>query len=139
MGLQTRRYIFWGVCIPLRSYLTYTARYSRQARNITRTLAAVIAYRWLQGLEVGDEGFFGGPAWWADSRKMHGQLWAGFAITGDWRFLAIDTAAGAANWFISGPGMAIWPILPPLPHADAALPDGSALPDAADEAQQTEQ
>ena len=47
---------------------------------------------------IGNEGFFGGPAWWADLRPMHGKLWALYAATGKWQFVAVDTLAGAAAW-----------------------------------------
>jgi len=117
-----RRRAFWLVCIPLRAYLTYAARLSRKGRKLLRVFALAISYRWLRGLEVGNEGVFGGPAWWADSRKMHGQLWGAFAITGNWRFLAVDTAAGVANYFISGPGTAIWPSLQHLHGAADEIP-----------------
>ena len=63
-----------------------------------RAFATVVGYRWTMGLENGRETFFGGPAWWADERELHGALWLAYAITGDWRWLAVDTAFGAANW-----------------------------------------
>ena len=59
MNLQLRRYMFWGVCMPLRSYITLSARSSFQARQLLRLFALAVSYRWLQGLEVGNEGMFG--------------------------------------------------------------------------------
>ena len=63
-----------------------------------RVPAAVIAHSWLSGSISGVEGFFGGHAWWAEERPVHGVLWAWYALTGAWQFLAVDTIYGANNW-----------------------------------------
>ncbi len=63
-----------------------------------RVFAAWIGWRWVTGREVGDEGVFGGPAFWADERWLHGVLWLAYALHDDWRFLFADTAFGAFNW-----------------------------------------
>tara|TARA_Y100000817_G_scaffold252280_1_gene204848 strand:- start:4430 stop:4738 length:309 start_codon:yes stop_codon:yes gene_type:complete len=88
--------LFWGVCIPLRSYLS-----SKGDDATLRAFAAVIGGRWLLGYENGDEGVFGGPSWWKEERPLHGALWAAYAATGNSQFLKIDTAVGAANWIFS--------------------------------------
>ena len=88
--------MFWSVCIPLRSAISAYAMSGD--RRVLRVAASVISVRWLAGLEVGDEGFFGGPAWWADERPMHGFFWGMYALSGNGRYLAVDTAFGAANW-----------------------------------------
>jgi hypothetical protein len=93
----------------------------------------VVAYRWLRGLEVGKEGFFGGPTWWADSRNLHGQLWFLFAVTGNWRFLAVDTATGVANWFVTGPGREVLPSLHPPQTVSSDAPGELDGPDGVDE------
>lgn len=90
-----RALIFWGVCIPTRTYLTYLAR---QGSDTLRIFALVIGTRWLTGFENGNEGFFGGPTFWADERPVHGALWVAYALTDEWRFLAADTVFGAGNW-----------------------------------------
>ena len=102
MQPSQRAAIFWLVCIPVRTYLTHLAR---KRHPLLRPFAAFIAFRWLQGLEVGYEGFFGGPAWWADLRPMHGKLWALYAATGKWQFVAVDTLAGAAAWKLIVPSL----------------------------------
>ena len=89
-----RALLFWGVCIPARAYLA-----SRGNDPLLRVAAAVIGYRWLAGLESGHTGAFGGPAFWADERPVHGALWASYAASGASVFLWADTAFGAANWF----------------------------------------
>ena len=90
-----RTILFWGVCIPLRLVIAHSAT------PPLRALAAGISYRWLAGLETGRVGFFGGPAWWADFRPLHGVLWGIFALSGDPRVLYIDAAVGAALWMKS--------------------------------------
>ena len=64
-----------------------------------RLAAAAIGVRWMAGLENGNEGVFGGPAWWAKDRPVHGFMWAAYAVSGDNKFLYLDTAYGAYNWF----------------------------------------
>ena len=88
-----RALLFWGVCIPLRAYLA-----SLGDNAYLRLAASVIAYRWLTGLETAHVGAFGGPAFWADERPLHGVLWATYALTGDARWLWTDALFGAVNW-----------------------------------------
>ena len=97
LSASQRAIVFWGVCIPLRTYLTYFAR-RRQQSDALRVFAAAIGFQWVSGKQVGNEGVFGGPAFWADERFFHGVLWSGYGLTDDWRFLAADTAFGAVNW-----------------------------------------
>ena len=68
----SRALIFWGVCIPLRSYLTLRAKDNRE--DWLRLFALAIGTRWVTGGEVGNEGVFGGPAFWKDERPLHGVL-----------------------------------------------------------------
>ena len=84
-----RDYAFAIICIPLRWYLTtlgdlYTLR----------AFAAVVAYRWLSGLNDHSRGFFGGRAWWAPLRPVHGLLYAAYAFSGDSDFLRMDVFVG---------------------------------------------
>ena len=88
-----RALLFWGACIPLRIYLA-----SRGDDLLLRGFAAVVSYRWLSGLEDHKIGSFGGPAFWADERPMHGALWGSYAISGNSAFLWADTVFGAGNW-----------------------------------------
>ncbi len=88
-----RALLFWGVCIPLRYVLA-----AQGDQLWLRAAAAVISTRWLAGYETAHVGFFGGPAWWADERKLHGALWLGYAATGQSAFLYFDTHVGVANW-----------------------------------------
>ena len=53
---------------------------------------------WVAGYESGRVGRFGGPAWWADERRLHGLLWLLYAATGRGEWLLVDTAVGAGNW-----------------------------------------
>jgi hypothetical protein len=93
LSKDQRALLFWTVCIPLRSYLA-----TRGDNAYLRLFAALIGVRWMLGYENGDEGMFGGPAWWADDRHLHGILWTGYSLTGDSRWLKADTAYGAINW-----------------------------------------
>ena len=88
-----RGIVFWGICIPLRTWLS-----SLGDRKPLRVFAAVIGARWLMGLENGDEGVFGGPSWWKEERTLHGVLWSTYAVTGQARFLKADTFIGMINW-----------------------------------------
>lgn len=93
VSLEIRALTFWGVCIPLRFYLA-----SRGNDTLLRAAAALIGYRWLTGKEKARVGQFGGPAFWADERPVHGALWSSYALTGNSLFLYGDTLFGAANW-----------------------------------------
>jgi hypothetical protein len=91
-----RALIFWSVCIPVRTFISYKA----MKHTWLRAPAALIAYMWLSGSHSDAvEGAFGGHAWWAEERPVHGLAWGAYAATGMWEFLALDTAGGAINWF----------------------------------------
>ena len=85
--------MFWTVCIPVRLTLA-----SLGDNTALRVFALVIGSRWSLGLEMGVEGVFGGPAWWAEDRRVHGLFWLVFALTGDSKWLKIDTFYGIQNW-----------------------------------------
>jgi len=91
--VQQRARLFWGLCIPLRATLAMNAE-----QPALRVAAAVIASRWLLGLEDAHIGQFGGVAWWAEERPWHGMLWAAYAVSGNGQWLWLDTFFGAANW-----------------------------------------
>lgn len=93
--MEGRGLLFWGVCMPLRAGIALHA--TRDSR-LVRLFAAAIGARWMMGLENGNEGMFGGPTWWADERRVHGALWAAYALCGDNKFLLLDTGYGAWNW-----------------------------------------
>ena len=100
-----RGLIFWTVCIPLRTMIATHVR-----GPVARGAAAVIGARWLGGLENGNEGVFGGRAWWAEERPAHGALWLAYAVSADNSFLFLDTAYGALNWLLTptqGPGSVV--------------------------------
>lgn len=90
---QQRSALFWGVCIPVRMWLA-----TRGSVQWLRMAAVVIGSRWVLGLENGNEGFFGGPAWWKDERPKHGALWLGYAVTGWSSLLKLDVLLGMGNW-----------------------------------------
>jgi len=93
-----RTLAFWGVCIPARLYIATLAR-DANYKNVLRVAAALIAANWLSG-GVKSVGFFGGRAWWSEERRLHGALWAAYALGGDWRFLLADVLFGAGNWIV---------------------------------------
>ena len=93
---EARTALFWGVCIPLRTYLA-----TRGDRADLRAFALVIGTRWVAGLEDSHVGQFGGPAWWKEERALHGMLWLGYAATGDSRWLKADVGVGVVNWIYS--------------------------------------
>ena len=97
MRREYRALVFWGVCIPTRLLISRTASADTTA---LRALAALIGSRWLLGMENGSEGAFGGPAWGARQRPLHGVMWSLYSVTGDNSFLYLDTVAGAANWLL---------------------------------------
>jgi len=90
-----RSLLFWAVCVPVR--VAVCVRAARGEPGL-RALAAVIGGRWLLGVERGHVGAFGGPAWWAAERPVHGLLWSAFAVTGVNHFLVGDTVFGVCNW-----------------------------------------
>ena len=93
LNTNQRASLFWCVCIPLRMYLTTLGD-----SMWLRVSAALIGTRWLTGMQVGDEGMFGGYAWWADERPLHGALWLAYATTGKSEWLKADVAFGIGNW-----------------------------------------
>ena len=96
-----RAVVFWGVCVPLRAVLAWR-EHSDWQRAALRAFAAVIGYRWVNGLEVGREGLLGGHAWWAEERVYHGALWAAYALSGAAVFLKTDVVFGGLNWIKVG-------------------------------------
>ena len=87
-----REVLFWFGCLPTRSYITYRSSIKDEYSDTIRLGAFILSAWWLSGMENDTEiGRFGGRAWWAHLRPIHGTLWGMYAITGDWRFLAGDT------------------------------------------------
>lgn len=93
--------LFWVACMPLRAYLA-----TRGDVAWLRAFGAVVGVRWVAGLEDSHTGAFGGPAWWADARPVHGALWLAYAATGAAAYLRLDVAFGALNWFAHRPSIA---------------------------------
>ena len=92
---QQRTLLFWRVCIPFRISVTQLAR---TPHPVLRLLAAAIGIHWLSGSQTNTTGAFGGPVWWAEDRKVHGLMWASYAATGQWGFIALDTVLGCLAW-----------------------------------------
>tara|TARA_Y100000768_G_scaffold162854_1_gene121860 strand:+ start:2573 stop:2857 length:285 start_codon:yes stop_codon:yes gene_type:complete len=91
--------LFWVACLPLRYALYLHAKTKSVA---LRLFAAVIGSRWVLGFERGTVGFFGGKAWWAKSRPLHGILWLAYATTDRASYLKYDLYLGIANKFLNG-------------------------------------
>tara|TARA_Y100000748_G_C15489770_1_gene486072 strand:- start:300 stop:602 length:303 start_codon:yes stop_codon:yes gene_type:complete len=89
-----RALLFWAVCVPTRYYIATVDVPEK------RLAALIVAMRWLLGYEDGHVGFFGGEAWWANERKLHGMFWAAYAATGVSTYLLADVWLGAFNWII---------------------------------------
>ena len=86
---MNRRVLFWTVCIPVR---LVTA-----AIGPPRALALALGVWWV-AFERRTRGFFGGHAWWAPLRPLHGALWLAYAHSGDKRWLWGDAALGAQRF-----------------------------------------
>ena len=98
-----RAAVFWLVCIPTRTALALTAKTvqpNSEGQRLLRLGATCISAMWVTGQVMNVEGAFGGRAWWANQRRLHGVMFGGYALTGDWRWLASDAALGACNWLI---------------------------------------
>ena len=95
LSQQQRTLLFWGVCIPVRITL---AKLAYTPQPTLQLLAAAVSLRWLSGTQTNTTGAFGGPVWWADERRLHGLMWASYAATGQWQFLALDTVLGGVAW-----------------------------------------
>lgn len=97
MNETERALLFWLVCMPTRTLIA-AAALQRTHDVPLRLGASIIGYRWLVGMESEHVGAFGGPAWWAEERALHGAMWAVYAVTGRGEFLVADTVFGAYNW-----------------------------------------
>lgn len=86
--------LFWTVCIPLRLQL------ATSPPPWMRAFAIVVGYRWLSGSIDNKVGLFGGEAWWADTRKLHGAMYTMYALTDRSEWLLADTAFGASSWIL---------------------------------------
>lgn len=95
MERNDRDLLFWCVCIPLRLHLAGIGD-----SRMLRLFASVVGARWVLGHEDGSVGLFGGPAWWADERPLHGLLWSTYAISGNKNYLLADVWFGAFNWLL---------------------------------------
>ena len=98
LSVLQRKFVFWGVCIPLRAYLS-----SMGDSEYLRVFGAYIGSRWLLGAESGTIGAFGGKAWWAEERAMHGLIWLVYSLTGESTWLQLDVLIAALNWMSSSP------------------------------------
>jgi hypothetical protein len=99
MDSTQRAIVFWSVCLPTRLYFASTI--ARDYEQLSRLLALLVGGRWITGAEMSVEGFFGGPAWWAESRRVHGALWLAYAALGDRELLYADVLYGALNWLLN--------------------------------------
>ena len=93
-----RAALFWLGCMPARTALVLLAR--TPLSPAVRVFASVVAYRWLSGLDNSHVGQFGGIAWCAEQRQLHGMLFASYALSGNEAWLAADVAVGAGNWLV---------------------------------------
>lgn len=82
-------YFYLG-CLPVRLAL---AEYHASIPFL-RPIALAVGLTWFAGLPNSEVGFFGGPAWWANYRPLHGLIWLLYAGTGDNKWLFADAAAG---------------------------------------------
>ena len=88
-----RFFLFWCACIPARLFVA-----SLGNNAVMSLIAALIGIWWLSGMETTRVGRFGGPAFWADIRPLHGLLWLLYAITGNCIFLYVDLFVGVLRW-----------------------------------------
>lgn len=91
-----RSILFWGVCLPLRYYL----RTHYSDRKELRVVYGLTGLKWLFFDDVTQtEGFFGGPLWWKDVRKVHAPLLLAYSATGSQLPLSIDLVVAVVAWF----------------------------------------
>lgn len=90
--MTDRNALFYLVCVPSRLLV---ARYATFVPYM-RYIAAAVGTTWLLGLPDKSVGFFGGNAWWAKYRPLHGVLWLAYAATRDNRYLYADPLLGVA-------------------------------------------
>ena len=89
-----RAALFWTVCIPTRLLIA-----TQVPSHMLRPSAFLLGTRWLLfHSHMGTRGFFGGHAFWAPQRPLHGLLWLTYALTGNRHWLLFDAAFGAWNW-----------------------------------------
>lgn len=92
-----RAAVFWAVCVPTRGLLLAHAD-----RVWVRAFATAASVMWLTQ-DMGHIGAFGGVAWWADARPVHGVLWGLYALSGARALLGVDLLYGTLRWFVTRP------------------------------------
>ena len=110
MNVNDRTYLFLGVCLTVRTLITYLAMRFPDVAAVFAPAALIpgigFLYTYIAHMYNGGVGYFGGKVWWHDLRLTHAALWTTFALSSDpskWKYLAADTAIGLIGWFMKGP------------------------------------
>jgi hypothetical protein len=85
MNANQRFWVFWFVCIPVRLAIAVFTQLMPTCHGACKWIVPVpyliIGLGFFKNACTGKEiGFFGGRAWWASYRPVHGLLWFGAGI-----------------------------------------------------------
>jgi hypothetical protein len=108
---SSRTLIYFGICIPLRSFLTYIAVKSKINKNnrifnIMRLLFFGMGLAFLKDFLIKDKpthGFFGGKIWWRNLTPIHSLLYLIFAISKNTNLLMFDLIVSLLGFFFLKP------------------------------------
>lgn len=90
--MDKKTMLFWLGCMPARLALALNIEKLSPTLQLATIIPGIV---WLTGMYKSSIGFFGGYAWWAQLRPLHGALWVLYAATKDKRWLLLDTSLAA--------------------------------------------
>lgn len=108
---SSRTMIYFGICLPFRSLLTYITTKSQSNKNIRlfklmKLLFFGMGLAFLRNFFIQDKlthGFTGGKIWWNHMRPLHSLFYLSFVATENTNILILDLIVSLFGFFILKP------------------------------------
>jgi hypothetical protein len=108
---SSRTLIYFGICLPFRSLLTYITVKSQSNKNtklfnFMKLLFFSMGLAFLRNFLIQDKpthGFFGGKIWWRYTTPIHSLLYLSFVATKNTNLLILDLIVSLLGFFILKP------------------------------------
>ena len=108
---SSRTLIYFGICLPLRSFLTYITIKSKSNKNnrlfnFMKLLFFGMGLAFLKNFLKEDKpthGFFGGKIWWRNLTPLHSLLYLAFVATENTNILIFDLIVSLLGFFVIKP------------------------------------